>query len=113
VVVVGEAFCIAVENKRGRKEKKELEKDTEGTVLELNTEDAAEIAFRLPVSAEGWVSTDQFYRLYPRPCTISGNRTWPIKAKAYDLSCRPSHSFFPHVSCMLMEATQCTDGAGT
>jgi len=71
VVVVGEVFCIAVENKRGRREKKELEKDTEGTVLELNAEDAAEIAFRLPVSAEGWVSTDQFYRLYPRPCTIS------------------------------------------
>jgi hypothetical protein len=64
-VVVGEAFTVA--EKRGREEKKELAKDTEGRVLEFNTEGAAKIAFREPVSAELWVPKDQFYRLFPLP----------------------------------------------
>jgi hypothetical protein len=36
-------------------------------VLEFNTEGAAKIAFREPVSAELWVPKDQSYRLFPLP----------------------------------------------
>ena len=54
---------------KGRKEEKkeEIAKDTEGKVLEFNTEGSAKIAFRDPVSAEGWLLSDQFYRLFPFP----------------------------------------------
>ena len=63
-VAVGEALTVTFE---GQDHKKELAKDTEGKVLEFNAKGAAKIAFREPVSAEWWVSPDQFYRLYPRP----------------------------------------------
>jgi hypothetical protein len=49
-VVVAEAFTVTFEGKdqygRKEKKKKELAKDTEGTVLEFNAEGAAKIAFR-------------------------------------------------------------------
>jgi hypothetical protein len=61
-VVVGEAFAVH----SWGDEKKELAKDTEGTVLEFNAEGAAMIAFREPVSLH-WVPEDQFYRLFPLP----------------------------------------------
>jgi hypothetical protein len=57
LVVVGEAFTCG---------RREIRKDTEGKVLESNTE-GAKIAFREPVSAEVWVPKDQFYRLFPLP----------------------------------------------
>jgi hypothetical protein len=70
-VVVDEAFTATCEGKdrKGRKEEKkeEIAKDTEGKVLEFNTEGSAKIAFRDPVSAEGWLLSDQFYRLFPFP----------------------------------------------
>ena len=83
-IVVGEAFTVTfeVEDQYGNKKekKKELAKDTEGTVLEFNAEGAAKIAFReiphglwVPIFAfreipHGlWVPKDQFYRLFPLP----------------------------------------------
>jgi len=66
-VMVGEAFTVAEKDRWGREEKKELAKGTEGRVLEFNTEGAAKIAFREPVSAELWVPKDQSYRLFPLP----------------------------------------------
>ena len=57
-VVVGEAFTV---------ERKELAKDTEGTVLEFNAEGAAKIVFR-EIPDDLWVvPKDQFYRLFPLP----------------------------------------------
>ena len=61
-VVVGEAFAVKI--RRGKK--KELAKDTEGTVLEFNAEGAAKIAFR-EIPDDLWVPKDQFYRLFPLP----------------------------------------------
>ena len=68
-VVVGEALTMLQPRCPNDKtpEKKEIEKNKEGKVLEFNAEGAARIAFREPVSAEGWVSPDQFYRMYPHP----------------------------------------------
>jgi hypothetical protein len=70
-VVVGEQLTVTFKGKdqcgNKEEEKKALAKDTEGEVLEFNAEGAAKIAFREPVYAEGWVPSDQFYRLYPRP----------------------------------------------
>jgi hypothetical protein len=66
VVVVGEDLTAVYSNVTVR-HTKEVEKDTEGTVLEFNGKGAAKIAFREPVSESLWVSPDQFYRLYPRP----------------------------------------------
>ena len=66
-VMVGEAFTVAEKDPWGDEKKKELAKDTKGTVLEFNAEGAAKIAFREPVSAESWVPKDQFYRLFPLP----------------------------------------------
>jgi hypothetical protein len=59
---VGEAFAV----KDWYGEKKELAKDTEGTVLEFNAEGAAKIAFR-EIPHGLWVPKDQFYRLFPLP----------------------------------------------
>jgi ankyrin repeat protein len=72
-IVVGEALTVKFLVKKNswsddvREEKKEIAKDTEGEVLEFNAEGAAKIAFREPVSKEHWVSSDQFYRLFPLP----------------------------------------------
>jgi hypothetical protein len=83
-VMVGEAFTVAEKDPWGDEKKKELAKDTEGTVLEFNAEGAAKIAFRVRVSTEEeekrtgeeeagwrrrtrWVPKDQFCRLFPLP----------------------------------------------
>jgi uncharacterized protein len=70
-VVVGEAFNVTFEESdllgRKEEEKKEIAKDTEGKVLEVNAEGAAKIAFREPVSEEHWVPKDQFFRMFPLP----------------------------------------------
>jgi hypothetical protein len=65
-VMVGEAFTVAEKDPWGDEKKKELAKDTEGTVLEFNAEGAAKIAFR-EIPHGLWVPKDQFYRLFPLP----------------------------------------------
>ena len=75
VVVVGEAFTCAVEDRGGEERERELAKETKGTVLRFNEEGAAEISFReVETGKEGkeeertrWVPKDQFYRLFPLP----------------------------------------------
>jgi hypothetical protein len=77
-VTVGEAFTVKVKGKSAWDDKiTEIPKGTEGTVLEINDEGAATIAFRAPVSSEERVSKDQFYRLYPLP----NERDTPIQRR--------------------------------
>jgi len=65
-VLGGETFTVTFEGKdqygREEEKKKELAKDTEGTVLEFNTEGDTKI-----VSEKGWVLKDQFCCLFPLP----------------------------------------------
>jgi hypothetical protein len=83
-VVVGEAFTVTFQRKdqcaNKEEEKKALAKDTEGEVLEFNAEGAAKIAFREPVSAEGWVPSDQI--LPPVPASQRQRHAHPAHGEA-------------------------------